>query len=524
MAIFGSGGRSVATEYQVPIGRIPTGYPTGQMSAGYAPAGQASAPAPLSFGGIVALAAALGLNWLMAATFVNPLFSWTSLLMFGWLLFLLGRISPAGLILLLPLVITRVATLISLLVIEAGAYMPEVNRLGEPGDASASFVAFTAVFFLVFALVFRRFERTFVAYARSPLLDSLVTLLGWPVVVLCMALGALATLHGLQGGFPLLAGVDRFLYRREYSSGLVLILLDNKFLFAAMLGAVAFAPRYQPLLKTAAIMTFLGLTGLYFLFGDKFFTILAEVSFFSMPLLLARQGRLAGTMLRLAVPVGALLCAALGATLYIYSGYGRLPLDRTVTLVGERIAGQGELWFVASKDARRVTNWDAHLVDRNLETLGAKSPPASAFANGVETYYFIQRYSPAKLAASFRKNGGWVQLTMGTEAMALVMFGYMGVVAIMAFLGILVAFATLYLRRAFASGFPLSLFFAVWTFLQVYFSVQQASLWTVAAPGQINRLLLFVTIEIVLLAVNRAQILSALGRDRAAGFAQERAI
>jgi hypothetical protein len=64
----------------------------------------------------------------------------------------------------------------------------------------------------------------------------------------------------------------------------------------------------------------------------------------------------------------------------------------------------------------------------------------------------------------------------------------------------------------------------VWTFLQVYFSVQQASLWTVAAPGQINRLLLFVTIEIVLLAVNRAQILSALGRDRAAGFAQERAI
>ncbi|WP_320450783.1 DUF6418 domain-containing protein [Sphingomonas sp. CFBP8993] len=477
---------------------------------------------PLPLGAIVALVALLAANWSLAAAWPNILFSGSSLVLFGGLLLLLGRISPAGLILLLPLVITRGATLVSLLVIEAGAYMPEVNRLGEPGDASASFLAFTALFFLVFALVFRRLEATVLAYARAPLLDMVVAWLGWPVVLLCMALGGIAFLHGLQGGFPLLAGVDRFLYRREYSSGLVLILLDNKFLFAAMLGAVAFAPRYQPLLKTAAIVAFLGLTGLYFLFGDKFFTILAEVAFFAMPLLLTRQGRLAGTMLRLAVPVGALLCAALGATLYIYSGYGRLPLDRTVTLVGERIAGQGELWFIASRDARRMTNWDAHLVDRNIDTLGDKSPPASAFANGVETYYFIERYSPSKLAASFRKNQGWVQLTMGTEAMALVMFGYAGVAVIMALLGALVAFAALYLRRAFESGFPLSLFFAVWTFLQIYFAVQQASLWSIAAPGQINRLLLFLTIEIALLAVNRGQIRSAWGRARAATFSTGR--
>ena len=479
-------------------------------------------PRPLPWGAIIALTAALSLHWALAAAWPSTAFSLSSLLLFGALLLLVGRISAAGLILLLPLVITRGATLVSLLVIEAGAYMPEVNQQGVAGDASASFVAFTAIFFLAFALIFRSCERWFLAYARSPLLDQVVAWLGWPVVGVCTALGALAFLHGMQSGFPLLAGVDRLLYQREYSSGLVLILLDNKFLFAAMLGAIAFAPRYQPLLKTAAILTFLALTALYFLFGDKFFTILAEVAFFAMPLLLVRQGRLAGTMLRLAVPVAALLCAALGATLYIYSGYGRLPLDRTVTLVGERIAGQGELWFVASRDARRVTHWDAHLVARNLDTLGDKSPPATAFANGVETYYFIQRYAPAALADSFRKNGGWVQLTMGTEAMALVMFGYVGVAVVMVVLGVLVAFAALYLRRSFESAFPLSLFFAVWTFLQVYFSAQQASLWSIAAPGQINRLLLFVTIEIILLAINRAQILVGWDRARAAIFAARR--
>ncbi|WBH18082.1 DUF6418 domain-containing protein [Sphingomonas radiodurans] len=477
---------------------------------------------PIPFGGLVALTTALALNWFAAAAVASPWFSWTSLLLFGCLLVLIGRISAAGLILLLPLVITRGATMLSLLVIEAGAYMPEVNRLGAPGDASASFVAFTAVFFIVFALVFRRFEALFIAYARSPMLDRLVALLGWPVVALCAALGAIAFLNGAQTGFPLLDGVDRFLYRREYSSPLVLILLDNKFLLAAMLGAIAFAPGYRPMLKPAATGVFLGLTGTYFLFGDKFFTILAEVSFFAMPLLLARQGRLAGTMLRLAPPVLALLFAALAATLHIYSGYGRLPLGRTMTLVGERIAGQGELWFVATRDARRMTHWDTYLVNRNIETLDAISPPATAFANSVETYYFIQRYAPAKLADSFRKNGGWVQLTMGTEAMALVTFGWLGVAAVMTFLGILLALAALFLRRGFASAFPLTLFFAVWTFLQVYVAAQQASLWPIAAPGQVKRLLLFATIEIVLLAFNRAQVTAEAGRERAAWFRRSR--
>jgi len=478
------------------------------------------APSRAVAGRLVALMTALALNWWLAATMPSSFFSWTSLLLFGWLLLIVARISVAAAILLLPLIITRGATLVSLLVIELGAYMPEVNRLGAAGDASASFVAVTALFFLVAAAAFAWGERPALAYARSPLLDGVVGALGWPVVLLCMALGGLALLDGLRSGFPLLAGVDRFLYRREYSSGLVLILLDNKFLFAAMLGAVAFAPRHQPLLKAAAVAAFMALTGLYFLFGDKFFTILAEVSFFAMPLLLARRDRLGGTLLRLAPPVAALLCAALAATLYIYSGYGRLPLNRTATLVGERIAGQGELWFVATRDARRATNWDNAIVAGSLGALRDPTPPASAFANGVETYYFIQRYAPTKLAESFRKNGGWVQLTMGTEALALVTFGYVGVMVVMTLLGLLVAFALLYLRRAFASAFPLSLFFAVWTFLQIYFSVQQASLWTIAAPGQINRLLLFMTVEALLLAVNRGQTIAGIGRDRAAAFAR----
>ncbi|RZL85962.1 MAG: hypothetical protein EOP66_00015 [Sphingomonas sp.] len=406
----------------------------------------------------------------------------------------------------------------SLMFIEAGAYMPEVNRLGATGDASASFVVFTAIFFLVYAYIFRIFERPFLAFVRSPLIDDLVELLGWPVLLVCMAWGAIAFVQGAQSGFPLLQGVDRFYYRREFSSPLVLMLLDQKFLVAAILGSIAFAPRHAPLLKTVAITTLTALTALYFLFGDKFFTILTEVAFFVMPLLLRRLGRLRTTIVRLAPLAIAMLCGSLGATLYIYSGYGSLPLDRSVALIGERIAGQGELWYVASRDTRQVVAWDDTLVQRYREALSDEPPADTASAKGIETFYFIHHYAPAWLANAIRKNQGWVQFTMGTEAMALVMFGYIGVATVMVLAGGLVALLSLYLRRTFASGFPVSLYFAVWAYLQVYLTVQQARFWSIAAPGQLKRMLLFATFELVLLAISRGQMLAIISRDRAVGL------
>lgn len=469
-------------------------------------------------GEITALVSALAANWALAATISSPLFSWISLLLIGWLLVVVGRMSAVALILLLPLAITRIATAVSLIAIEAGAYMPEVNRMGSPGDAAASFAAFTALFFLAAAIAIRAGEPYAMRYARSPLLDRLVDLLGWPVLMICAAWGALAALEGVHSGFPLIAGVDRFLYRRAFSGPFAFTLLDNKFLVAALIGVVAFRPAATRLVRSAAISLFVALTALFFLFGDKFFTILTSVAFFTMPLLLRRHDDLPRTLLRAAPLAVTLVSASLGATLYIYSGYGRLPLDRTATLVGERIAGQGELWFVASQDFRRVANWDSALVDRYEAALRENEAPASALANGIETFYFIQHYSPQKLLNGFRRSKGFVQLTVGTEAMALVMFGYVGVAVVMALSGLLAGFGLLYLLRALTSGFPLSVFFAVWTFLQIYIFVQQASFWSIAAPGQVKRLLLFLTFELGLLALNRAQLLAWRSRQAAADF------
>ena len=447
----------------------------------------------------------LVVNWILAAQVPSQIFSYTSLLLFVWMALLLIRIHPRAAILALPLLITRGATLISLVFIEAGSAMPEIGRSGAAGDASASFTAFSTLLFLVYALVFAAGERAVLASARSPLLDRIVALLRWPIIALCVALGLMAAAQGLHTGFPVFEHVDRFYYRRFYGQGIVLILLDNKFLLGAALGSVAFGRTAPWLTRAAAICTLVGLLGTFFLFGDKFFTLLTMTTYFLMPYLLRNEQALLKTFAKGWLVATLALGGVFGATLYIYSDYGDAPLSVGMTKLGDRIAGQGELWFVATQDDRRLLAYDANMVRNYATSLNAEDPAASDFETGVETFFFINRYTPQPLRQSFHKNQGWVQLTMGSEALALAGFGYAGVALLMVAAGVIAALPALYLRRAFASEFPLSIVMALWMSLQAYSLLQQGAAWAVFARGQLRRFLVFVIFEVVLFGFNRAQ-------------------
>ena len=74
------------------------------------------------------------------------------------------------------------------------------------------------------------------------------------------------------------------------------------------------------------------------------------------------------------------------------------------------------------------------------------------------------------------------------------------------------ALPALYLRRAFASEFPLSIVMALWVSLQAYELLQQGALWAIFARGQLRRFLVAVIFEAVLFAFNRAQAASRLVR------------
>ena len=447
----------------------------------------------------------LTVNWILAASAPSPVFSVTSLALFLWMALLMVRMAPRAAVLALPLLITRGATVISLVFIEAGSAMPEIGRYGAPGDACASFVAFSTLLFASFAAVFALGERWVTVDASSPLLDRIVRLGRWPVIALCGVLGLAALAAGAKTGFPIFEHVDRFFYRRFYGGSFVLPLLDNKVVLGAMLGAVAFGRGASRLMRTAATLTMGGLMLVFALFGDKFFTLLTTAAYFAMPYLLQREKALLRTIAKAWLPATLLLIAAFGATLYIYTDYGETSVERGVARLGDRIAGQGELWFVATQDSRRLTAFDHRVADEYRESLDAPEPTVFDFAHGLETYGFIYRYTPEPLRRSFVRNQGWVQLTMGYEAVALANFGYLGVALLVLAAGAVAALPALYLRRAFASEFPLSIAFAVWTTLQAYILLQQAEAWAMFARGQTRRFLLFLIFEVVLLGFNRGQ-------------------
>ena len=460
-----------------------------------------------------AFACLLVVNWILAAQIPSQVFSYTSLLLFVWMALLMIRLHPRAAILALPLLITRGATLISLVFIEAGSAMPEIGRSGVAGDASASFVAVSTLLFLVFTLVFGAGVGAVLRAVRSALLDRLVALLHWPVIGLCAALGLLAMVQGLHTGFPVFEHVDRFYYRRFYGQGIVLVLLDNKFLLGAMLGAVAFGRAAPWITRAAAVGTLLGLLLTFFLFGDKFFTLLTTATYFLMPYLLRHEQALLKTFARGWLVAALALAGVFAATLYIYSDYGDAPLSVGMMKLGERIAGQGELWFVATQDDRRLLAYDPNMVRSYAASLNAEDPAAFDFQTGVETFFFINRYTPQPLRQSFHRNQGWVQLTMGSEALALAGFGYLGVALLTAAAGAVAALPALYLRRAFASEFPLSIALALWTSLQAYSLLQQGAVWAIFARGQLRRFLLFFIFEVVLFAANRAQAGGRVNRE-----------
>lgn len=456
----------------------------------------------------------LAVNWMGAALTPSWAFSFTSAVLFAWMAVFFVRVQPRAAALALPLLITRGATVVSLIFIEAGSAMPEIGRSGAPGDACASFVAFSSLLFLGFGAVFALGERWAVAGARSPLLDRLVVLARWPTIALCALLGLAALAAGARTGFPLFEHVDRFYYRRVYGGSVVLPILDNKFILGAVLGSIAFGRNAPRVVRWAAAATMGALMLVFGLFGDKFFTLLTTAAYFATPYLLQREQALLRTLTRAWLPALVLLAGVFGATLYIYSDYGTAPVERGVTRLGDRIAGQGELWWVATQDNRHLYAFDRRIAEEYAQSLEAPEPTVYDFAHGLETYGFIYRYTPQPLRRSFIHNQGWVQLTMGYEASALVSFGYAGVVVLSLAGGGLAALAALYLRRAFASEFPVSIALAVWTTLQAYIFLQQAEAWALFARGQVRRFFLFLIFEVVLFGLNHGQ--GAPGREGAA--------
>lgn len=390
--------------------------------------------------------AGMALNFAVAALEPNVASSLIASLLFLYFLVKCYQSFPAATIILLPVIVPHLAGLISINFIDFGAYMPEIGRNGFTTHAAASFAFFNALMFYasIIALdaLVRRFPiRVSVMSGTWHRLNGLI----------CIGVGAVAVLYlaiaGVFSGFPLLTETDRFVFRSQTADIVTFNLLNLKFVLAAMLG-VTFASSPVWLLRVVSLAQCVALTLLYLLYGDKFFTIFCFLCFFVGPAF-ALHTEAANRYLKLILPFSLVFLGVLFAlNVYIYSDYGNTSIDQAFVKLGERIAAQGQIWFLYVAYEESFFAFDAHTIYLNFLSIFAENGQNFNFDNNLSTFYFAMHYAPFRLLDSMIRNAGTTTFTMAYEAYTGVMLGTFGVFVVMPLTGLLFAAISYFYLRA----------------------------------------------------------------------------
>lgn len=425
---------------------------------------------------------------------------------FVWLSSLLLRLEPRGAVLLLPQLINTASSMVALVMIERGAEMFELGLTGRPGPWSNALNIYSALFFTgaVIALkpVIRLLDRRRDG-AITQVLDRYATQIGLIILGLAGLIAVALLFRGLQAGFPLLAGTDRFLFRRLAADKVTLYALNLKFVIGYTLGFVAFTIPVARWMKVMAKIAFAVMMILYFLFGDKFFTQLAALSAFMAPYLYAHYQKVVRNVW-LYMLVGALaLSTVMGVTTFIYSDGFTQTSAATSKRFSDRIVGQGELWFLQASIGAPLLHWDTPLMERYSQSFTVKAIELFAVQNSLGPNYFSNRYAPDYLRASLQRNAGSVTYTAATEAMGLALFGWLGLGVYMLGLGLLLGLACAYIAYAIKTRSILSALFAAYVYVQLRTSIVQATPWVIASVYSAKWLAVIFAVELGLVVLGR---------------------
>lgn len=439
-------------------------------------AGGVSTPAverwPLSM--IYALAGMIGLL-LISVTDPHPAFTLLAIPIYLLVnLNLLCRASGAG-ALIAPFLLLHLAVLVSLSAIESGAAMKELGLFGESSAGGVIYAVVASLFVWSTVVAVRKG----VAKWSAPPAESVIRLSGPSAYISAVAIGVLVAyllMRGAVTGFPLLSGADRFTYRAA-ADVVVVNALSLKYVISGFMGAGA-ALAADPRCRRFHQVVFASYLGVTFLFADKFFNILIAAIIFSAPAFMLGVHAGGRAVLRLLPMASVAVASVLAVTVYIYSGGGSLSAAQTAERLLGRAAGQGQLWHVAVRFQGDWLRFDAQEASKTLGSLVANPAATYALRERMGPFYFIEHYAPSAMHRSFFSNSGWVTPTMVSEAYALAMFGYVGVVLLMlamgAVLGVLIAF----FRWRLLSGNPFMVLLPAAMLTQFIYGYAQGTLYS----------------------------------------------
>ncbi len=444
---------------------------------------------------------ALCLSTYCASRWLSPNWALIAFANFTWMITLLFRIDARVTVLALPQIVNNVSTMVALIMIESGGEMFELGLVGRPGPWSNALNLYHLAFYI--GLLATAKPLLNMRWLNSPTgLTPIYDRYARPIAVctlgICLGIGAILTFRGLQSGFPLLQGTDRFAFRRFNADKVTLYALNLKFVIAYALGALTFLLPINQFFKLISSLMFFIFMGLFFLFGDKFFTQLSAVSAFFAPYLFKNNHLIRRRITLYLTYAIAALIPVTGVTMFIYSNGFRETPAATSKRLTDRMVGQGELWFVQSTVRSPILRWDSRLIQDFGSSLTVKSVDLFANKNSLGANYFSNRYAPDYLRSSLRNNAGSVTYTEVTAAIAVVLFGWLGGAIMMAALGGIFGLACCYLAYAIQKRSMTSLVFSAYIYMQLRISTIQAAPWVIASIYSVRWLSIIAIIEISL--------------------------
>lgn len=378
--------------------------------------------------------------------------------------------SPLAFLLFSPIIFLHFSALISLNAIESGAYMKEMGRLGHVSVAGATYALVTSVFIWVATKVFEAGQTANAPIGTRLNIERHGFIGTWAAPLVVGLFIAWLLMKGTITGFPLIDGFDRFAYRRVAGDPITLNILNLKIVIASFLGlSAANCPTAIGRTRHHAVFVAYILTS--FLFADKFFIIISSSLYYVAIQLAYRPDIITRQARRFFLPATGAILVAVVVTVFIYSGKGAYGVEKTLQLLLDRFAAQGQLWFIAFNEDFRWVAFDSHGVKENIKALIENPHQDYVFEKRLSAFHFIEAYAPSKMFLSFIGNQGFVAPTGVFEAYMFEMFGLVGGLAIVALAGALLGYIGRYIRYAVSTGNPFAILLPAYVVVQFYYLV-----------------------------------------------------
>lgn len=387
-----------------------------------------------------------GSNALAAVLFPSALWAYAALAIFISLSFGILKTSPATFLFCLPLLALRITEFISGAAIESGAFMTETQTIGHPTGAFSRLLLVYILFFGVIAALVEAFwPRLRLAFRAARQLWETHAAFIWKGLLVSAILCSLLLLWtGLQHGFPLLAGIDRFSYERRVDSPLYGAFIRNRLVLVPFIGPLLALPRY----RTRAAGLTVWLLAASILFGEKFTSLVLIVSMVGIPAVLVHIAHDRPIPVR-SLAMGSAIITALTIPAVLLAYGAASDLDLAMQRYADRTALQGQLWYQTDKAFARPIAFDKPTLAADVATWFTPSAQDPSIARtDFGRYYVMKQFTSWEYMLGLMKlNSGFV---FSLYPYMMMTTGVSGMIAASTFLALYHALLLLFLSQALA--------------------------------------------------------------------------